>query len=170
MATVNYSELVNTIAEFEAMRNKLAKMRCDCWGVYRLEGYERGGSQGTEYYHIADYATEQECLDYVQRLIDLQEYAKYDSYVVVPVTKNGSGEIHIGRKKATIRFKEYEGPCKVMLAYKKNTQRWFQAKSLSDGCESAIYASVNIIDEKPADWINESYDKHDLEPIWPKAK
>lgn len=167
MAT--YSQICEAINEFNSLKTKLSSMRCECWGVYRLDAYETEECvQGTDYQYVKDYATEKECLGYVERLISLGNKGEsYYNYVVVPITKNGFGCIYIGNKDVSRHFRNYKGPCKVMMSTCDNPVRWFEAKELRPGYEDVEYAEVHIIEQKPEDWIDEDYDKYSLVPIWP---
>lgn len=166
MSTITHAEVVAAEQEFNLMKEKLGKMRAPCFGIFRLEDYEtRECSQGTEFVFAGTCSTEQACLDYVQGLMTDEEEAEYN-YVVVPVTRTGFGGIFIGTKEVTRRIRDYKGPCKVMLKKGNNTQKWFQAKSLSHGIESAVIAEVHITDAKPTDWVEDDYDKYSLIPVW----
>lgn len=162
-----YAEVVAAEQEFNLMKERLSKMRVACYGIFRLEDYEtRECSQGTEFVFVGSCSTEQACLEHVEDVMVEGKCDSYYNYVVVPVTRTGIGGIFIGTKDVTRRIRDYNGPCKVMLKPGNNPQRWFQAKSLSHGIESAVYAEVHITDEKPSNWVEEEYDKHSLVPKW----
>lgn len=168
---ITYSQIVEATSLFNSLKGTLSNMRCNCWGVYRLEEYETDcGFKGTHYVYVSNYGTEQECLDYVERLINLGNRSESQyNYVVVPVTRDGVGIIYMGDRDISKYFGLYNGPCKVMLEDGENIRRWFQANKLSGGAhDEEVCAEVNIIDKKPGDWIEINYNENSLVPIWSK--
>ena len=169
MAT--YFQICEAMEAFNSLKTKVSDMRCKCWGVYRLEEYETDcGFKGTHYVYVSNYGTEQECLDYVERLINLGNRGESQyNYVVVPVTIDGLGTIYMEDRDISRYFGLYNGPCKVMLEDGKAPRRWFHAIKLSGGAhDEEVCAEVEIIEQKPVDWIEANYNENSLVPIWSK--
>lgn len=169
--TLTYSQIQESVELFNQMKNKLANMRCDCWGVFKLENFDLETlSRKPTYYHLRDYSTEQECLDYIDRLVNLDGRGRDENFVVLPISKNGMGEIYVNNKLTNRAIKEYIGPCKVWLSHKNNTNRWLEAQAVKVPIAHGEPAYAEMVETKPTDWKNIKYNNNDLVPKWANAK
>jgi hypothetical protein len=168
--TLTYSQIQENIELFNMMKIKLSNMRCDCWAVFKLEIFDLETlSRKPTYYHLRDYSTEQECLDYIDRLVNLDGRCKDLNFVVLPISKNSMGEIYVANKLTKCAIKEYIGPCKVWLSHKNGTNKWFEAKAINVPIAHGEPAYAEMVETKPTDWKNIKYDYKDLVPKWAES-